>query len=39
MGWSKEMMMGDRLDANNVFRLAAVRTNFPGSAEYDPMVQ
>jgi hypothetical protein len=29
IGWAKEMMMGDRVDANNVFKWEAVRFNFP----------
>jgi hypothetical protein len=31
--------MGGHLDANNVFRWAAVRMNLPGSADYNPWVQ
>jgi hypothetical protein len=39
IGWAKEVMMGDNLDDNNVFRWAEVRMNLPGSVLYDPRVQ
>jgi hypothetical protein len=39
IGWANEVMMGDHLDDNNVFRWAEVRMNLPGSVLYDPMVQ
>jgi hypothetical protein len=39
IGWAKEMMMGDPLDATNVFQWSSVRLNLPGLPEYDPRVQ
>jgi hypothetical protein len=39
VGWAKEVILGDRLDARNVFKWAAVRMNFPGSSNYNPRVQ
>jgi hypothetical protein len=39
IGWAKEMMMGDPLDATNVFQWSSVRLKLPGLPDYDPMVQ
>jgi hypothetical protein len=39
IGWDNEVMTGDHLDDNNVFRWAEVRMNLPGSVLYDPRVQ
>jgi hypothetical protein len=39
IGWAKEMMMGDPLDATNVFQWSLVRLNLPGLPDYDPRVQ
>jgi hypothetical protein len=39
IGWAKEMMMGDHLDATNVFKWSSLRLNLPGLPDYDPMVQ
>jgi hypothetical protein len=33
------MMMGDHLDATNVFKWASVRLKLPGLPEYNPRVQ
>jgi hypothetical protein len=33
---AKEVIRGDRADANNAFRWDTVRLNLPGSKEYDP---
>jgi hypothetical protein len=34
--WAEELIMGDRLDENNVFRWNQLHLNLPGSADYDP---
>jgi hypothetical protein len=39
IGWAKEMMMGDHLDATDVFKWSSVRLNLPGLPNYDPRVQ
>jgi hypothetical protein len=33
------MMMGDHLDATNVFKWSLVRLNLPGLPDYNPMIQ
>jgi hypothetical protein len=39
IGWAKEMMMGDPLDATNVFQWSLVRLNLRGLPYDDPRVQ
>jgi hypothetical protein len=39
IGWAKKMMMGDPLDATNVFQWSSVRLKLPGLPDYDPRVQ
>ena len=34
--WGKELMRGDRLDPDNIFRWDKLQMNLPGSANYDP---
>lgn len=36
MMWAKEIMMGDRTDAHNVFRWSKLQMNLPGMTDYDP---
>jgi hypothetical protein len=35
--WAEELIMGDRLDENNVFQWNQLQLNLPGSADYDPL--
>jgi hypothetical protein len=39
IGWAKEMMMGDHLDATNVFQWSSVRLNLLGLPDYDLRVK
>ena len=36
MLWAKELIMGDRLDAENIFRWDRLELNLPGMIDYDP---
>jgi hypothetical protein len=36
MGFAEEVIHGDRLDSNNIFRWDRVRLNLPGSQAYNP---
>jgi hypothetical protein len=39
IGWDKNKMMGDHLDATHFFKWSTVRLNLPGSPDYDPLMQ